>query len=211
MTAFSGANDGSNFDGNTILLECGDKEDYVYFSGLEFSKIKTDDKIIDYISLMGKNMCPYATMVREKNTYFISYLYKIVENAKIEEGTLLNAANNNLDPFVYHHAKCGKDSFKKLERNKIHSCWSHDVEDEIVDLVVEDEDDVLVEEDEDLIETNFCNGNNEVDKSFNQKCVICIERDSVYAFRQCGHQCICEQFYQNKDDINMLKCVVCRI
>ena len=67
-----------------------------------------------------------------------------------------------------------------------------------------------VEEDGDLIETSYTNGNNEVVKIFNQKCVICLERDSDYAFRQCGHQCICEQCYQNKGDIDFLKCVVCR-
>ena len=60
----------SDFDGNTILLECKDNE-YVYISGLEISKFKTDDKIIDYISLMGNNMCPYPIMVG-KNIH-ISY------------------------------------------------------------------------------------------------------------------------------------------
>ena len=66
------------------------------------------------------------------------------------------------------------------------------------------------EKDEDLIQTNYCNGNNEVVEIFNQKCVICYGRDSVYAFRQWGHQCICEQFYQKKNDIEILKCVVSR-
>ena len=47
-------------------------------------------------------------------------------------------------------------------------------------------------------------------KIFNQKCVICYERDSVYAFRLCGHQCLCEQCYENKGDIDILKCVLCR-
>ena len=74
------------------------------------------------------------------------------------------------------------------------------------DLVDED----IVEEDENLIETPYLNGNNEVVKIFNQKGVICLERDSFYAFRQCGHQCICEQCYQIKGDIDILKCVVCR-
>ena len=75
MTKFSGANNSSDFDGNTILLECGDNE-YVYTSGFEISKFKTDDNIIDYISRMGINLCPYATIVGEKYTYFISYHYK---------------------------------------------------------------------------------------------------------------------------------------
>ena len=157
---------------------------------------------------MGNNMCPYAIMVREIYIYFLSYQYKFIENDKIEERTLFNATNDNLDPFLYHLGKCGWDSFKKLERSQIHCCWPHDdEEDQNVELVVEG--DVLVEEDEGLIETNYCDGNNEVVKIFNQKCVIYYERDSVYAIRQCGHQCICEQCYQSKGDIDILKSVVC--
>ena len=77
-------------------------------------------------------------------------------------------------------------------------------------MVVEDKDDVFVEEDEVLIETNYCNGNKELVKNLNHKGVMCYERDSDYAFRQCGHQCTCEQCYQDKSDIDILKCVVCR-
>ena len=44
---------------------------------------------------------------------------------------------------------------------------------------------------------------------FNQKCVRCYERVSVYTFRQCGHQCFYKQCFQNKADIDILKCVVC--
>ena len=42
------------------------------------------------------------------------------------------------------------------------------------------------------------------------KSVICLEGNSDYAFSQCGHQAICEQCYQKKGDIDILKCVVCR-
>ena len=114
MTEFSGAaNNSSRFDGNTLLLECEDNE-YVYISGLEISKFKTDDKIIEYISLMGNNMTPYAIMVGEKYTYFLYHRYKFIENDKIEEDTLLNATNTSLDPYDYHLEKCGIDSFKKI-------------------------------------------------------------------------------------------------
>ena len=69
MTDFSGAVDNnSDFDGNTILLECGDNE-YVYNSGLEILKFKSDDKIIDYISLNNisrNNMKPYTFAIGEK-------------------------------------------------------------------------------------------------------------------------------------------------
>ena len=37
------------------------------------------------------------------------------------------------------------------------------------------------------------------------KSVLCFEKDNVYAFRQRGHQCVCEECYQNKGDIDILK------
>ena len=132
MTEFSGsANDSSGFDGNTLLVECENNE-YVYISGLEITTFKIDDKIIDYISLMGNNMTPHATMIGGKYTYFLYHRYKFIENDKIEENTLLNATNNSLDPYDYHLEKCGTDSFKKLERNLIHTFWPGHGEDQIL-------------------------------------------------------------------------------
>ena len=167
----------------------------------------TDDKIIDYVSHMGNKIVPSANIPGEKYTYFLYNRYKYIEKDKIEKWTLLNATNNSLDPYGYHVEKCGIDSFKKLEHTQIQICWSGVGEEE------ENEDDDLVEEDEeneDLIGTIYTNGNNEMVKLFNQMFVICLERDSVYGFRQCGHQCICEQCYQKNGDIDMLRCVVCR-
>ena len=158
---------------------------------------------------MGNNMVPYAIILGEKNKYFSYHRYKFNGNDKIEEGTLLNVTNTSLDPYDYHVEKCGIDAFKKLENELIHTSWpghrdgDGEVED---DSNVED----VVEENEDLIEKNYTNGNNELVKMISQKCVICLERDGDYAFRQSGHQCICEQCYQNEGDIDILKCVVCR-
>ena len=71
MTEFSGsAHNSSEFDGNTLLVECKNNE-YVYISGLEINKFNIDDKIIDYISLMGNIMIPHAIMIGEKHTYFL--------------------------------------------------------------------------------------------------------------------------------------------
>ena len=113
MTEFSGAADNSSdFVGNTLLLEFENNE-YIYISGLEIIKYKTDDKIIDYMSLMGNNMIPYAIMVGEKYTYLIAHHYKLIESDKIEEGTFLNS--RNMCPYDYHVEKCGETSFKKLE------------------------------------------------------------------------------------------------
>ena len=124
---------------------------------------------------MGNNMIPYAIIVGEKNTYFIGRQY---ENGKIEEETLLNSTNGY--PFDYHLDKCGVNSFKKLERSLIHSFWpgvGEDIENEEDISDSEDE----VEEDDGLIDPQYLNGNKEVVKIFNQKCVICLERHSDYA------------------------------
>ena len=165
MTEFSGANDSSGFDGNTLLLEF-ENNDYVFISGLEIIKFKTEDKIIHYTSLTGNNMSTYAFAIGENYTYFIYHRYKFIENNKIEEGTLLNATDDSLDPYEYHVENCGVDSFKKLEHSLIHTDWpghGDDIENEDDISDVEDE----VEVNEDLIETPYLNGNNEVFKIFN--------------------------------------------
>ena len=209
MTEFSGANNDSRFDGNTLLIECENNE-YVYISGLEITKFKIDDKIIDYISLIGNNMIPYAIIIGERYTYFLYHRYKFIENDKIEENTLLNTTNNSSDPYDYHLEKCGRDSFKKLERSLIHTLYSGHGEDiESDDELIEENED-NIQEDINIHELEYTNGDNKIVKVFNQKCVICFERDSEYIFKQCGHLCICEQGYQSKGDIDILKCVVCR-
>ena len=62
-------------------------------------------------------MKAYTIVVGERYTYFISTLYKHIENDKIEVGTLsglldsglrgsLKNTNNNLDAFAYNLQKC---------------------------------------------------------------------------------------------------------
>ena len=95
----------SAFDGNTILLECEDNEN-VFISGCEIIKFKTDDKTIDYISLMGNSMCPYTFAIGEKihtSYHFITNSLKTIKPKK----EFFNATNNSLDPFDYHLEKCG--------------------------------------------------------------------------------------------------------
>ena len=199
--------DNSNFDDNTIFLEAEDKK-YVCISGLETFEFRTDDKILDYLSLMGHNMIPYTFAVGEKYTYFISTHYKVIENDKIKKGMLLISTNGSLDPYDYHLSKNALDCFKKLlEYNTIHSSWLS-MECEDLEEIVEDEEDDEV--DVNIDELYYTDGSNEVVKIFNQKCVICLERDSDYIFKQCGHQSICEECYENRGDIDILKCVICR-
>ena len=81
-----------------------------------------------------------------------------------------------------------------------------------MDEIVESEEDVEDDIEKDVIkqELEYTDGSNEVVKIFNKKCVECPERDSDYIFKQCSHQRICEECYQNKGDIDILKCVICR-
>ena len=52
------------------------------------------------------------------------------------------------------------------------------------------------------------NDTNELVKIFIEpKCVVCLENDSFYVFRNCGLLCICEYCYKNT---NITKCVICR-
>ena len=99
--------------------------------------------------------------MREKYTYFLSSHYKLFQNDRIEERTLLNGTNNSLDPTDYHVEKCGIDAFQKLENELIHTFWlGHRDGDGEVEGASDVKD--VVEENEDLIETKFCDGNNEV-------------------------------------------------
>ena len=187
MTQFSGALNKSNFDGNTNLLECEDSN-YFYFSVLEIFEFRTDDKILDYISLMGNNMIPYTFGLGEKYTYFMSTHYKFIENDKFEDDLLLNTTTGSLCSFDYHLSKNGQGCFKKgLECNRFHSSWLSKGYGDMEEIVGDEED---TEEDVSIHALEYTDGSNEGAKFFNQKCVICLQRDSDYIFKQCGHQCI---------------------
>ena len=59
-----------------------------------------------------------------------------------------------------------------------------------------------------LFKADYCNGNNEVAKNINRKSALSLEKSRFIAFRLCGHQSICEYFYQNKSDVDLLNCVI---
>ena len=174
VTDFSGGLDDSNLDGNTIILQYEDSK-YIYISGLEILEFRTDDKILEYLSLMGNNMIPYTSAVGEKYTFFISTHYKFIENDKIQEGMLINSSNDSLDPYDYHSSKSGLDCFNKLlECNRNQSFWVSMESGEMQDNVEDEQDG---EEVVDIQELKYTNGSNEVVKIFNQKRVICLEWD----------------------------------
>ena len=60
---------------------------------------------------MGKKKIRTTIAVGEKQVYFISDHYNIIQNKKVEEGTLLNSTNNSVDPYVHHVLKSGEDAF----------------------------------------------------------------------------------------------------
>ena len=207
MTEYSGALDNSNFDSNTILIDC-EVSRYIYISGLEIFEFVTSDKIVDYISLLVNNMTPYVFAVGSRYTYFIPTHHKFIESDKIEKGTLLNSSNDSLDPYDYHFSKNGLDCSKELlECNRIHSSWPG-MDYGFVAEIVEDQEDV--EEDVNIHELEYTGGSNEVVIIFNQKCVMFLEWDIDCIFKQCGHKCLCEECYQNRGDIDILKSVNCR-
>ena len=96
------------------------------FPDLKLSKFSREDKIKDFISLMGNNMILTAIAIGEKYTYFISDHFNVIENERIEEGTLSNSTNDSLDPFDYHIAKCGEGAFKTMECNQIHNFYPNE-------------------------------------------------------------------------------------
>ena len=70
MTEMSGACDNSDFDGKTNLVG-SDVNGYIFVSGFEIINFRTEDKMIDYISLMRDNLIPTAIAMGEKNISFI--------------------------------------------------------------------------------------------------------------------------------------------
>ena len=110
MTEMSGADDRSDFDGNAISVG-SDDDKYRFLSSFQIIKLFTEDKIIDFISVMGNNMISTAMTVGEKYTYFLSAHYEFIKNEKIEEGTSLNSTNDSFDPYDYHVLKFGENMF----------------------------------------------------------------------------------------------------
>ena len=62
----------------------------------------------------------------------------------------------------------------------------------------DEEIDAGIEEQKNSDKPAYSYGSNEVVKILNQKSVICVENLSVYATRQCGHQCILKVVIKSK-------------
>ena len=78
--------------------------------------------------------------------------------------------------------------------------YAHEVSEEVENNEIDDDDELL-----------FYNGNNELVKIFIEpKCVICLENGSIFAFRNCGHLCLCESCFKSTDSDKLKKCIICK-
>ena len=54
MTKMSGARDSSDYDRNTILLECGETNiEFIFISGFKIINFTTEDQIIEFYTSHG--------------------------------------------------------------------------------------------------------------------------------------------------------------
>ena len=98
MTEFSGAEDRKVFVGNTILLEIArenDKYKYVYIGGDKVCSFLTNDKIYNYISNMGNNLCPYSIAFGWENIYYISPYFRYINKKYIDEDDIDKLFDNS--------------------------------------------------------------------------------------------------------------------
>ena len=79
---------------------------------------------------MRNNMIRIAIAVGKNYIYFIYDPYKIIENNKIEEGTLLNSTNDSVDPYDYHPLKRVEIAFEEVNFERIHTYYPNDDDDE---------------------------------------------------------------------------------
>ena len=125
MTAFSGAFNKKCFDGNTILLKLGienGKNKYVYIGGDMVCSFLTNDRIYEYFSNMGNNLSPYSVATGEENYYLLAPNFSFIKKDKIDYDTLLDG--------IYVPDSDLKESFEKMELNKIHSNYNYDNDDD---------------------------------------------------------------------------------
>ena len=124
----------------------------------------------------------------EKKTHlFCLTITHFLRTKTIEEGSLLNSAEEIVDPYCYYDLKRGANALTKMRSEKVRSCYKDDDENILRVQTVLEEMAPL-----DAIKFESCNGTNEIEEIFNQNCFKICKSPSVYAFRRCGHHCICE-------------------
>ena len=121
MTALSGAFYKGCLDGNTILLKVGienGKHKYVYIGGDIVCSFMTSDKIYEFVSNMGNNLCPYIVATGDENYYLLAPNFACIKKDKIDYDTILDVINVPDSDL--------KESLEEIELCKIHSNCNYD-------------------------------------------------------------------------------------
>ena len=132
---------------------------------------------------MGNPMLPYAVAVGEKYTNFISDHQKYIENDKLEELTLLNTTENSSDPFDYHFFKNGENALTRLTREVVHTYYPDKDDDDEDIWRTQRVLNVLYAAIEAAHKLDYSNGNTEMVKILNQKCVKNLENHNAYDYK----------------------------
>ena len=198
--------------GNSILLHL-EKYKYMFIRNFLYT-FETTDKIFKYCSNLGNNRVNYPCAYGEENVYFLIDRYEFIPyNTIVDE----NIKNMNLSycPYDLLYNSNNGDRYKITNLNSIALRWyDENIEiDNLFDYVVRINDNnnnnLIIEyedEDKDEDEILIYNGNNELVKTFHEKkCITCLENDSIFAFRNCGHLSVCESCYKNTDSDNLKK------
>ena len=113
MTDISGAEDKEIFNGNTILLKIGEKNNrhrYVYIGGDMVCSFLTNDRIYNYISNMGNNSTPYSIAIGWEYIYYLTPYFKFIKKEYIDVDDI-----DKLFDIDYHNIS----NYQRLKINKI--------------------------------------------------------------------------------------------
>ena len=123
---------------------------------------------------------------------------------------------NMLNPYDLLYNSNNGDRYKIVNLNLIAlRCYDDNIEIDnffdYVEVVNDNNNNLIIEYEDEDNEISIYNGNNELNKIFHEKkCIICLENDSVYAFRNCGNLSVCQSCYKNTDSDKLKKCVICK-
>ena len=79
----------------------------------------TNDNFYKYISNMRNNLTPCSIAIGAEYICFVNPQFKSIKREKIIDNELLKTKKGAVDPFNYHVSSCGKNSLKKLQKQKI--------------------------------------------------------------------------------------------
>ena len=72
---------------------------------------------------MRNNLTPYSIAIGSEYICFLNPHFRFIKGEMINNDELLNTNERSVDPDDLHVSQCGKNSFKKIQKNKIHSIY----------------------------------------------------------------------------------------